>query len=107
MPAWETAETGQGTDRLMWIIGNNLLQDAHAYRPGQHGLFTYYLFKGLRGAADLDKNGTVLAGELCTYVHRQVQDGAQHQYGNAQEPLCLPNSGQPSRLRALPLSKPH
>jgi hypothetical protein len=106
-PAWDTSDNGSGTDRLMWIIGNSALQDAHAYRPGQHGLFTYYLFKGLRGAADLDKNGTVFAGELCTYVHRQVQDIAKHQYGNAQEPLCLPNSGQPSRLRALPLSKPH
>jgi hypothetical protein len=106
-PAWDRVDNGQGTDRLMWIIGNNALQDAHAYRPGQHGLFTYYLFKGLRGAADLDKNGMVLAGELCTYVHRQVQDVAKHQYGNAQEPLCLPNAGQPSRLRVLPLSKPH
>jgi hypothetical protein len=107
MPTWDTSENGQSSDRLMWIIGNNALQDAHAYRPGQHGLFTYYLFKGLRGAADLDKNGTVLAGELCTYVHRQVQDVAKHQYGNAQEPLCLPNAGQSSRFRVLPLSKPH
>lgn len=106
-PAWEMSENGQKSDRLMWIIGNSALQDAHAYRPGQHGLFTYYLFKGLRGAADLDKNGTVLAGELCTYVHRQVQDVAKHQYGNAQEPLCLPNAGQSSHLRVLPLSKSH
>jgi hypothetical protein len=106
VPAWDGIGNGQ-VGRLMWIIGNNALQDAHAYRPGQHGLFTYYLFKGLRGAADLDKNGTVLAGELCAYVHRQVQDVAKHQYGNAQEPLCLPNAGQPSHLRALPLSKPH
>lgn len=106
VPAWDGTDNGQAADRLMWIIGNNALQDAHAYRPGQHGLFTYYLFKGLRGAADLDRNGMVLAGELCTYVHRQVQDVAKHQYGNAQEPLCLPN-GRPSRLRALPLSKPH
>jgi hypothetical protein len=107
VPAWDGTANGQAADRLMWIIGNNALQDAHAYRPGQHGLFTYYLFKGLRGAADLDKNGMVLAGELCTYVHRQVQDVAKHQYGNAQEPLCLPNAGRPSRLRTLPLSKPH
>jgi hypothetical protein len=107
VPAWDGIGNGQAPDRLMWIIGNNALQDAHAYRPGQHGLFTYYLFKGLRGAADLDKNGMVAAGELCTYVHRQVQDVAKHQYGNAQEPLCLPNAGGPSRLRALPLSKPH
>lgn len=107
VPAWDTLAAGQGSDRLMWIIGNNALQDAHAYQPGQHGLFTYYLFKGLRGAADMDKNGIVVTGELCAYVHRQVHDVAKHQYGNAQEPLCLPNTGRPSRFRALPLSKPH
>jgi hypothetical protein len=106
-PVWDGADNGRGTDRLMWIIGNNALQDAHAYWPGQHGLFTYYLFKGLRGAADLDKNGMVVASELCAYVHRQVQDVAKHQYGNAQEPLCLPNGGRAPHLRALPLSKPH
>jgi uncharacterized caspase-like protein len=106
-PMWDGAGHGKEADRLMWIVGNNALQDAHAYRPGQHGLFTYYLFKGLRGAADLDQNGIVLAGELCSYVHRQVQEVAKHQYGNAQEPLCLPDDGRPSRLHSVPLTKLH
>ncbi len=104
-PMWEGDEPAQQKDRFMWMIGNNSLQEAHAYQEGQHGLFTYYLLKGLRGAADLDKNGTVLAGELCAYVHRQVQDVAKHQFGNSQEPVCLPGAGQTSPLRALPLSK--
>ena len=104
-PVWEAGESAQQKDRLMWMIGNNSLQEAHAYQQGQHGLFTYYLLKGLRGAADLDKNGTVLSGELCTYVHRQVEAVAKHQFGNAQEPVCLPDAGHTSPLRALPLSK--
>ena len=104
-PVWETGELAQQKDRFMWMIGNNSLQEAHAYQQGQHGLFTYYLLKGLRGAADLDKNGTVLSGELCTYVHRQVEAVAKHQFGNAQEPVCLPDAGHTSPLRVLPLSK--
>ncbi len=104
-PVWEEGELAQHKDRFMWMIGNNSLQEAHAYQQGQHGLFTYYLLKGLRGAADLDKNGTVLTGELCTYVHRQVEAVAKHQFGNAQEPVCLPDVGHTSPLRVLPLSK--
>jgi hypothetical protein len=104
-PVWEADDPAKQKDRVMWMIGNNSLQEAHAYQQGQHGLFTYYLLKGLRGAADLDKNGTVLAGELCTYVYRQVEAVAKHQFGNAQEPICLPDAGQTSPLRALPLSK--
>ncbi len=66
----------------MWMVGNRAVQEAHSYDPGQHGLFTYQLLKGLGGAADLDKNGTILAGELCTYTKGQVLKVAQEQYGN-------------------------
>lgn len=104
-PVWEGDEPAQQKDRFMWMIGNSSVQEAHAYQQGQHGLFTYYLLKGLRGAADLDKNGTVLSGELCTYAHRQVQAVAKNQFGNAQEPVCLPDADHTSPLRALPLSK--
>ena len=74
----------------MWMIGNQSIQEAHSYDQGQHGLFTYQLLKGLGGAADLDKNGTIFTGELCTYTKGQVLKMAREQYGNEQEPLCLP-----------------
>ena len=54
-PVWEAEAPVQQKDRFMWMIGNNSLQEAHAYQQGLHGLFTYYLLKGLRGAANLDK----------------------------------------------------
>jgi uncharacterized caspase-like protein len=37
-----------------------------------HGLFTYYLVRGLRGAADLDRDGIVTFQELYRYVEPQV-----------------------------------
>jgi uncharacterized caspase-like protein len=44
-------------------------------------VFTYYLLQGLKGAADLNHDGTVTAGELFSYVQqsvRQATDGKQN-----------------------------
>jgi tetratricopeptide (TPR) repeat protein len=40
---------------------------------GGHGIFTYYVSKGLEGAADEDRNGIVNADELAEYVRREVR----------------------------------
>lgn len=105
-PRWLPQDAGGEPDRLMLMVGNAAVQEAQAYQPGQHGLFTYFLLKGLRGAGDLDKNGTVLTGELCAYVHGQVRAVAQTQSGVAQETLCLPAAGDPSPLRGIAVSRP-
>ena len=41
-----------------------------------HGLFTYYLTKGLKGAADQNGDGLVTAQELYEYVHKNVSQHA-------------------------------
>lgn len=106
-PQW-TQQIAEGdSNRLLTIVGNSALQEAQAYQPGQHGLFTYFLLKGLRGAADLDKNGTVLTGELCAYVHGQVETITRTQSGTAQQTLCLPGSGERSPLQGIPVTKVH
>jgi hypothetical protein len=102
-PLWE--QDGSGKDKIMWIVGNRAVREAHSYSPGRHGLFTYQLLKGLGGAADLDKNGTILAGELCTYTRWQVLKVSQEQYGNEQEPLCLPGPGTGSSVRLQPVAQ--
>jgi hypothetical protein len=89
----------------MWMVGNKRLQEAHAYERGRHGLFTYYLLKGLHGAADVDRDGTVVAGELCTYTGGRVSQAARDLFGNEQEPLCLPPAGQGAMVRIQPLAK--
>ena len=102
-PLWE--QEGSGKDKIMWIIGNRAVQPAHSYDPGQHGLFTYHLLKGFGGLADLNKDGTILAGELCIYTKKQVRKVAQEQYGNEQEPLCLPGPGQGALVRLQPVAR--
>jgi len=41
---------------------------------GGHGIFTYYVVKGLEGAADESGDGVVTADELAEYVHRNVRE---------------------------------
>jgi hypothetical protein len=38
----------------------------------QHGVFTYYLLEGLRGAADTDRDGSVTVDEAYRYVSEKV-----------------------------------
>lgn len=103
VPLWE--QEGSGQEKIMWMIGNRAVQDTHTYDPGRHGLFTYQLLRGLGGAADLDKNGTILTGELCAYTKGQVSKMAREQHGNEQEPLCLPGPGQGSIVRLQPVAR--
>lgn len=55
-----------------------------------HGVFTYYLLEGLRGAADgfsQPRDGKVAVGELFDYVRQQVQQAT----GNSQHPAIGSN----------------
>jgi hypothetical protein len=103
------ADWGDGAeddrDDVMWMVGNRNLQEAHAYEQGKHGLFTYYLLRGLQGLADADRDGTVVAGELCTYARGEVIRAAREQFGNAQQPLCSPPPGQGAVVRIHPMAK--
>ena len=106
LPQWTQQDTSDEHPRLLVMVGNSAVQEAQGYQSGQHGLFTYFLLKGLRGAADLDKNGAVLTGELCTYVRDQVTSIVRSSLGGDQQPLCVPQTGRgASSLLHLPLSK--
>jgi caspase domain-containing protein len=62
---------------------------------GGHGVFTYYLLQGLQGEADSNKDGTVTAGELFTYLSERVSKATDGQ----QNPQAIPGLA-----RNLPLS---
>lgn len=63
---------------------------------GGHGVFTYYLLKGMQGEADLDQNGFVTVGELFEYVRAKVQEATE----NKQHPSIGTNPYD----RSLPLA---
>ena len=54
---------------------------------GGHGVFTYYLLRGMNGAADINQNGSVNLGELFEYVRENVQRDTDHR----QHPLIGAN----------------
>jgi hypothetical protein len=51
-----------------------------------HGLFTYYLLEGLRGGADLDRDGIVTLQELYQHVEQQVSRHSRR-VGASQHPV--------------------
>ncbi len=57
-----------------------------AARSSGHGVFTYYLAEGLKGAGDLNRDGIVSLQELYEYVEQQVVQKSRAVGGN-QHPL--------------------
>jgi hypothetical protein len=104
-PAWESPASEARKDVEMWMVGNRSLQEAHPYDEGKHGLFTYHLLRGLQGLADMDRDGTVIAGELCAYARRQAALVAREQFGNKQDALCLPGTGRGGMVRIHPVAR--
>lgn len=104
-PAWESPVSEARKDVEMWMVGNRSLQEAHAYDEGKHGLFTYHLLRGLQGVADVDRDGTVIAGELCTYARGQTALVAREQFGNKQDALCVPGTGRGGMVRIHPVAR--
>ena len=105
LPAWESSASEARKDVEMWMVGNRNLQEAHAYDEGKHGLFTYHLLRGLQGMADVDRDGTVIAGELCAYARRQTALVAREQFRNKQDALCLPATGRGGMVRIHPVAR--
>ncbi|MBM3332751.1 caspase family protein, partial [candidate division WOR-3 bacterium] len=56
------------------------------YRDKRHSLFTYWLLRGLKGEADLDRDGRIVVGELDEYVRQNVPPLARLLYNRDQTP---------------------
>ncbi|MCK4820710.1 caspase family protein, partial [bacterium] len=56
------------------IAGSTGNQISSDYDRVEHGLFTYYLLRGMRGDADKNMNGVVDLGELYDYVRTNVSE---------------------------------
>lgn len=72
------ANTGKGRVILTASSSNEVAQESSAMR---HGIFTYFLLEGLRGAADIDHDGRVDVDELYKFVSQKVTaatDGRQN-----------------------------
>ena len=59
-------------DRMAVFAASAGNQISSAWPAMRHGLFTYFVLKGLRGAADIDGATGVTVGELDAYLRREV-----------------------------------
>ena len=98
-PHWDL-----GGENTVALIGGEDLTKGLEDDQHRHGLFTYYLLKGLRGEADTNRNGTVTFGELASYVRQKVAWAAKSQFNQEQRPLLLPPLKQDDPAASLPLT---
>ncbi|HWV47299.1 MAG TPA: caspase family protein, partial [Nitrospira sp.] len=84
-PRWEL-----GGGNIVRLIGGEDFTKGLEDDQHRHGLFTYYLLKGLRGEADTNRNGIVTFGELAGYMRQKVAWAAKSQFNQEQRPLLLP-----------------
>ncbi len=84
-PQWELH--GDKAIRLIAVegLGKGLDDDAH-----RHGLFTYYLLRGLRGEADTNHDGKVTLGEIGGFVRQKVAWASKSKFGSVQRPQIIP-----------------
>lgn len=71
-----------------------------------HGLFTYYFLRGLRGEADVNRNGEVTIAELTAYLNRKVPGAARSTFKQEQQPQILPTPHESEKNLDTVLTKP-
>ena len=81
-------------------LGNGLEDERH-----RHGLFTYYLLRGLRGDADTNRDGEVTIGEVTSFVSQKVAWAARVQFNREQRVLAVPSLRPSDKTAELILTK--
>lgn len=75
------SQAGDGIAVISASDDKQLSQEGQQWGRG-HGVFTYYLLKGLQGDADYNKDGHITLGELIPYLSEKVR----RETRNAQSP---------------------
>jgi uncharacterized caspase-like protein len=100
-PRWEL-----GGGNVVGLIGGNDFTKGVEDGQHRHGLFTYYLLKGLRGDADTNRNGLVTLGEVTDYARQKVAWAAKTRFNSDQHPQTFPVLKPEDKAASLVLSKP-
>jgi hypothetical protein len=101
LPQWNPI--GSSTLHIIGIsgIGQGLEDNQH-----QHGLFTYYLLRALRGEADTNQDGDVTLGETVAYLTQKVRWASKTYMNQEQRPFAVPAISPTDPSAALILTKP-
>lgn len=85
---WERAFVKQEGIRMGFFSASST-QRSWENKELQQGLFTYYMIAGMKGAADFNKDGKVVADELYSYIYQQVREHSK-KYQSIQTPTMSP-----------------
>ncbi|MFM9074196.1 MAG: caspase domain-containing protein, partial [Bacteroidota bacterium] len=69
-----------------WITASGSTQFATEFEQLGHGVFTYALLEGLKGNADINKDGNLTIRELSVFIEDQVPQLTEQYKGTAQYP---------------------
>jgi uncharacterized caspase-like protein len=61
-------------------------QASSTYDEKGHGLFTYFMLKGIKNEDVVRRDGSIKVNDLYSYVKPQVERIARKQYNNEQTP---------------------
>ena len=71
-----TSKKGNVPSNMTVFSASSGSQISGALKEKEHGLFTYYLLKGMSGDADINKDKSIQLNELSSYVSKNVKDQA-------------------------------
>ncbi|MDC0445432.1 caspase family protein [Candidatus Pelagibacter sp.] len=81
-------EQGEIPSNFTIFSASQLDQISSGLKEAKHGIFSYYVMKGLEGNADLNKDKEITNGELLAYINDNVSSKALEQ-GRKQNPELL------------------
>lgn len=93
----------RASGRVISIAAASVKQISSDLEEMKHGLFTYYMLKGMRGGADQDKDGKVSLSELFKFVQPNVTDKAAL-INRDQTPVLHPSLSELGERGNLPLA---
>ncbi len=102
--SWSSGRSSANGNSVI-IASSTVATPSPQFDRGRHGLFTYYLLKGLRGGADTDSDGSVSVTELFGYLKEHVRDAARAEGQAIRIPVMIPRLPDGSQLGALPIGK--
>jgi uncharacterized caspase-like protein len=100
-PQWQVS-----SGSLIRLIGTTGTGKSFESDKLRHGIYTYYLLRGLRGEADTDRNGEVTIRELTLYVNDKVLPAARASFHQDHRPQVIPSLRAGDRSADAVLTKP-
>jgi hypothetical protein len=91
--------------KILIIAASSGSQMSSDYDKVRHGLFTYYLLRGMRGEASRDREGTVDLGGLYEFVKKNVSETASLEMNRDQTPVLLPSEFTVRDKLKVPISR--